>query len=43
MKLLTKQLLKKFEEIGSQEEIKDHIVIAKFFNPLALISFEVDR
>ena len=33
MKLLTQELLKKFEKIGSQEEVKDPIVVAKFFNP----------
>jgi hypothetical protein len=33
MKLLTKELLAKFNQVGSQEEIKDPIVIAKFFNP----------
>ena len=33
MKLLTKQLEKRFKEIGSQEKEKDPIVIAKFFNP----------
>jgi len=33
MKLLTKELEKRFKQVGSQEEIKDPIVIAKFFNP----------
>lgn len=33
MKLLTKELEKRFEEIGSQENITDPIVLAKFFNP----------
>jgi hypothetical protein len=33
MQLLTKELLKRFMQIGSQENIKDPIVIAKFFNP----------
>ena len=33
MQLLPKELLKRFETIGSQEHIKDPIVIAKFFNP----------
>jgi len=33
MKLMTKELEKRFEQIGSQEEVKDPIVIAKFFNP----------
>jgi len=33
MKLMTKELEGRFKEIGSQEEVKDPIVIAKFFNP----------
>lgn len=33
MKLLTKQLLKRFAQVGSQEHVKDPIVIAKFFDP----------
>lgn len=33
MKLLTKELLQRFEEVGSQEEVKDPLIIAKFFNP----------
>ena len=33
MKLLTKELLQRFERVGSQEEVKDPLVIAKFFNP----------
>lgn len=33
MKLMTKQLEKRFTEVGSQEKIKDPIVIVKFFNP----------
>jgi hypothetical protein len=33
MQLLTKELLKRFEKIGRQEEVADPIVIAKFFNP----------
>src|ERR1035437_4620785 len=32
MKLLTKELLNRFKEVGSQEEVKDPIVICKFFN-----------
>jgi hypothetical protein len=32
-KLLTKYLLDRFKKFGSQEETKDPIVIAKFFNP----------
>jgi len=33
MKLMTKELEERFGQIGSQEEVKDPIVIAKFFNP----------
>jgi len=36
MKLLTKELLKRFAEVGSQEGVTDHIVIAKFFNPTGI-------
>jgi len=33
MQLLTKELLKRFEKVGRQEEVSDPVVIAKFFNP----------
>jgi hypothetical protein len=33
MKLLTQELIKRFEKAGRQEEIGDPMVIAKFFNP----------
>ena len=33
MKLLTKEILKRFAKVGRQEHVKDPIVIAKFFNP----------
>ena len=33
MKLLTKELEKRFAKIGKQEDIEDPIVVAKFFNP----------
>ncbi len=33
MKLLTSELLRKFNQIGSQEYIPNPIVIAKFFHP----------
>jgi len=33
MKLLTKELIKQFEKIGNQENVKDPVVVAKFFNP----------
>ena len=34
MKLMTKELKARFKEVGSQEEVKDPIVIAKFFYPM---------
>ena len=34
MKLMSKELEERFGQIGSQEEVKDPIVIAKFFNPM---------
>jgi len=33
MKLLTKALEKRFAAVGSQEEVADPLIIAKFFNP----------
>jgi hypothetical protein len=33
MQLLTKELLKRFERVGRQEDSANPIVIAKFFNP----------
>lgn len=33
MILLTKELEKRFAKVGRQEEVKDPLVIAKFFNP----------
>lgn len=33
MQLLTKDLIKRFEKIGRQENVSDPIVVAKFFNP----------
>jgi hypothetical protein len=33
MKLLTKEIIKRSAEVGRQEEVKDPIVIAKFFDP----------
>jgi hypothetical protein len=33
MKLLTKALEKRFTKVGSQENVKDPIIVAKFFNP----------
>ena len=33
MKLMTKILLKRFSKVGSQENIKDPLIIAKYFNP----------
>jgi len=34
MKLLTEELIQAFKKIGRQENKKDPIVIAKFFNPM---------
>jgi hypothetical protein len=34
MKLMTKELEKRFAEVGSQENVKDPVIIAKFFNPI---------
>lgn len=33
MKLLTKAILEQFQKTGSQAQVADPIVIAKFFNP----------
>jgi|SRR5271157_5335733 len=33
MKLLTKELEQRFAKVGSQENVKDPLIIAKFFNP----------
>lgn len=33
MKLLTKALESRFEQVGKQEHVKDPLVIVKFFNP----------
>ena len=33
MQLITKELEKRFAEVGSQEHVSDPMVIAKFFNP----------
>ena len=33
MRLMTTELEKRFSEVGSQEQIKDPVIIAKFFNP----------
>ena len=33
MKLMTKQLEKRFAQVGFQENNRDPIIIAKFFNP----------
>lgn len=34
--MLTKAILRRFEMIGSQEEVKDPLVIVKFFNPTGI-------
>lgn len=36
MKLLTKELEERFKQVGSQEEVKDPIILAKFFNPTGI-------
>jgi hypothetical protein len=33
MQLITKTLLKRFQEVGRQENVMDPVVVAKFFNP----------
>jgi hypothetical protein len=33
MRLLDQALIKRFDEVGSQEGVVDPIVVAKFFNP----------
>ena len=33
MKLMTKQIEEQFKKIGRQEDVKDPIVVCKFFNP----------
>lgn len=34
MMLVTKELEKRFAEVGSQENKKDPVIVAKFFNPV---------
>ena len=34
MRLMTEALEKRFAEVGSQENVKNPIVVAKFFNPV---------
>jgi hypothetical protein len=33
MRLMTKDLEKRFSEVGSQESVQDPVIVAKFFNP----------
>ena len=33
MRLMTKELEKRFAEVGSQANVKDPVIISKFFNP----------
>ena len=33
MRLMTKELEKRFSQVGSQENVKDPVIVAKFFNP----------
>lgn len=39
MKLMTKALEERFAQVGSQENVKNPIVIAKFFNPTGIGSW----
>lgn len=34
MRLMTAELEKRFAQVGSQEEVKDPVIVAKFFNPI---------
>jgi hypothetical protein len=34
MKLMTAELEKRFAQVGSQEKLKDPVIVAKFFNPV---------
>lgn len=34
MRLMTAELEKRFAQVGSQEEVKDPVIVAKFFNPM---------
>lgn len=34
MRLMTAELEKRFAQVGSQEEVKDPVIVAKFFNPV---------
>ena len=34
MRLMTAELEKRFAQVGSQEEAKDPVIVAKFFNPM---------
>ena len=33
MRLMTRELEKRFSQVGSQESVKDPVIVAKFFNP----------
>ena len=33
MKLMTKELEERFAKVGSQERVKDPLIVAKYFNP----------
>ena len=33
MRLMTPELEKRFVQVGSQEDVKDPVIVAKFFNP----------
>jgi len=36
MKLMTKELEKRFKQVGSQQKVEDPIVIVKYFNPIGI-------
>ncbi len=39
MKLITKQLEKRFQEVGNQSQLSNPLVIAKFFNPVGELTW----
>jgi hypothetical protein len=34
MRLMTQELEKRFAQVGSQADVKDPVIVAKFFNPM---------
>lgn len=41
MKLITKQLEKRFAQLGNQSESKDPIIVAKLFNPSGSVTWYI--